>query len=393
MATNETTKYREIYRHIEKSILAGEFMVGHRIPTEIELAQRFSTSRVTVARALRDLVREGLVVRRRGSGSFVCQRPSAIRHQFGMVAETTGAYGGVVGMIAEEIMRSARKQGFGLLTDRLTPKDFQSITRTAEEFCQQFFARKIKGVFFTPLVAPLGMMSPADQIAANERIVQILGAAGTPVILIDRDIYAYPRRSPYDMIGMDNVHAGYALTRHLLDSGYRRIDFIIWEWHRTISTVGARLVGYREALRERGIAPESGRIHDGLTFENVNDRAYIRNLVRTAKTQAFVCANDHLAASLMRGLMTAGYRIPQDVALVGVDDDEWGKLLAVPLTTFRQPGAQMGAVATRLMFERIGEPSLPPRTISLMGELVVRESCGGGLQMDSLGGPCQSGTS
>lgn len=386
MAANETTKYREIYLHLERSILTGELLVGHRLPTEVELARRFSTSRVTVARAIRDLVREGLVIRRKGSGSFVCQKPAATKAQFGMVA-ATGAYPGVFGMIADEVMRCTRKQGFGLLADRLTPRDFQSITHAVEEFCQHLFARKIKGLFYLPLAAPLDLMSPSEQVAANERIVGLLNAAGIPVILIDRDLYPHPRRSSHDLVGMDNIHAGYTLTRHLLALGYRRIDFVSWAWHSHLSTSGARLVGYREALREQGITPDPHRVHDEINDTNIDDPAYLRELVGTRQTQAFVCNNDHLAASLMRGLTRAGFRVPQDVALVGVDDDQWGRLLGVALTTFRQPGAQIGAVATRMMFERLADPTLTPRNVCLMGELIVRESCGVAQRKGSPNGP------
>jgi DNA-binding LacI/PurR family transcriptional regulator len=102
----------------------------------------------------------------------------------------------------------------------------------------------------------------------------------------------------------------------------------------------------------------------------------IKATLKESKIDAFLCANDHTAAQLMQSLLGLGVRIPDDVRIAGVDDVKYAGLLPVPLTTFRQPCMDIGAVAVAAMKERIGNPQLAGRSILLSGQIVVRKSCG-----------------
>ena len=99
------------------------------------------------------------------------------------------------------------------------------------------------------------------------------------------------------------------------------------------------------------------------------------------RPDAVVCANDRTAGRLMHALLALGKRLPQDVALVGIDDVGYASLLPVPLTTVRQPCREIGAAAVAAMMERVQRPHVAPRDILLEGVLVVRESCGAGLRL------------
>jgi GntR family transcriptional regulator, arabinose operon transcriptional repressor len=78
----------------------------------------------------------------------------------------------------------------------------------------------------------------------------------------------------------------------------------------------------------------------------------------------------------MQTLIELGYRIPEDVRIVGIDDVQYASLLTVPLTTVHQPCREIGVAAVAAMLERIGSPEMPRRDILLDCTLVVRESCG-----------------
>ncbi len=78
----------------------------------------------------------------------------------------------------------------------------------------------------------------------------------------------------------------------------------------------------------------------------------------------------------MRALVSAGYRIPRDVRIAGIDDVEYASLLPVPLTTVRQPCREIGEAAMGAMIERIARPGMLARDILLECRLVVRDSCG-----------------
>ena len=106
------------------------------------------------------------------------------------------------------------------------------------------------------------------------------------------------------------------------------------------------------------------------------DPKFVRSLIAGKQADAFICANDHTAALLLRSLEAAGVKVPRDVRVVGFDDVKYAMLVSPPLTTIHQPCRDIAMVALRLMLERIAEPALPARCVSLTPRLVLRESCG-----------------
>ena len=365
MATQGKVKHREIYEHIHHGIVSGRFAVGDRIPTETELSQQFNASRVTVARALRDLEQQGLLIRRRGAGTFVSQRQSEKAQLLGLISPDTP---GIFSMITDSLARLAHDNGLGLLLGRQLTGDAGRLKQDVDALCEQYIHRKVAGVFFSPIDA-------APEIASlNHRIADALEKARIPVVLLDRDISDFPCRSRFDLVGLDNVHAGYVLAEHLIGLGYRRIVFPHPD--RRVSTVTARIAGYHEALRAHGIACDP-------TWTALGDNTdvdFVRGLLRRTKADAMICVNDHDAAKMMRSLAALSVNVPGDLALVGVDDDRWATYLSVALTTLRQPCSEIASAAMTLMLERMARPSLPAREICLAGELIVRESCGASLR-------------
>jgi DNA-binding LacI/PurR family transcriptional regulator len=81
----------------------------------------------------------------------------------------------------------------------------------------------------------------------------------------------------------------------------------------------------------------------------------------------------------MKTLLEIGVTIPEEIRIAGFDDVSYASLLPVPLTTMHQPCGDIGAAAMSAMLERIGNPSLAPRSILLDAHLVVRRSCGAAL--------------
>src|SRR5439155_13332535 len=107
-----------------------------------------------------------------------------------------------------------------------------------------------------------------------------------------------------------------------------------------------------------------------------SDIKFVRSLVAGKQTNAFIYANDHTAAQLLRSLETVGVKVPRDVRVVGFDDVKYATLLSVPLTTIHQPCREIAVIALRAMLDRVADPSLPPRSLVLSPRLVIRESCG-----------------
>lgn len=365
------TKYRRIYEAVRDAIASGEYGVGQRVPSETELGQRFGVCRQTASQALRELENQGLVVRRRGAGTFVTQRSSARQCTWGLLVPE--AHGGIFATMSGPMTRAARGQGYSILFD--DPYDPSGepdrLMRRASELCQEYVSRNVSGVFFMPLVVP------PDQSGINVHVVESFRRVGIPVVLLDRDIYDYPRRSGFDLVGVANRRSSQLLAEHLLGLGRRRIGYVTHPGYA--STVTARIHGYRDALREYGMDASDYWVHAD-DFRTLNG---LPGFVQQTSVDALMCVNDQMAASVVRKLTTTGFRVPDDVAVVGFDDVDYADLVLVPLTTMRQPCAKIGEMAVRMMQERLAEPDLPPREIAFDCELVIRGSCGAARHLES----------
>lgn len=352
-----------VSQEIEREIRSGAYGPGDRLPSEAELTERFNVSRPTVARALGDLERRGMVTRRAGSGTYVKPPQAASKgNLFGLLIPGLGETG-IVELICGEMSRAANAHQDSLLWGATGRGDHAGgDDQWALGLCQQYIEQQVAGVFFTPLE-----LTP-NKDSVNHRIIRSLTEAGIAVVLLDRDVEPFPRRSRFDLVGIDNRRAGYMVTAHLLERGRRRIALLTRPG--SAATVDARAAGYWEALLRAGIPPDPDALRQG----DPDDPGFLRRLLDQKKPDAIVCGNDATAAHLLHSLDKLGVRVPDDIMVTGFDDIRYAQVLRVPLTTIHQPCAAIGAAAFRAMLERIANPDVPPRDILLGCHLVVRES-------------------
>jgi LacI family transcriptional regulator len=360
-------KHHEISRYLQTEIAAGRYGEGARLPSEIQLVKQFTVSRPTVARALRDLEAQGLIDRRAGSGTYVrsnAQRSIGSRILGLLVPGLASTE--IFQIICGEIASLARVNEYGLLWGGSTnPRvDTDASLKHAEELCKQFIEREVSGVFF----APAELLPGQEQ--ANSKLAESLREAGIPVVLIDRDLLDFPRRSDFDLVGIDNVTGGYMLAEHLVKMGCHKILFVARPF--SAATVDARIAGVREALVRNHLDPTADWVRKG----DPADLKFVRSLLAGGHADAVICANDDTAAVLVRALESQGVRAPRDIRVAGFDDVKYATLVSVPLTTIHQPCRDIAVIAFRTMMERLAEPTLPARSIALTPRLVVRESCG-----------------
>ena len=365
----ESPKHRDISRQLRADIAAGRYAAGARLPSEPQLVKQFGVSRPTVGRALLDLQNEGLIERRAGSGTYVkggaAAQAASFTRQLGLLIpglDTTEIFQ----LICGELASLARVHEYSVLWGGSTHprQDTDASLEHAEELCQQFIERKVSGVFF----APYELMPEQEQ--ANRRLAVSLRQAGIPVVLLDRDLLPFPNRSDFDLVGLDNMAGGYLLAEHLIKLGCRHLRFVARP--RSAPTVDARIAGVREALVRHQLDHDPGWLHTG----DPADAKFVRKLTAGKQADAFICANDDTAATLMRSLEAGGIKVPRDVRAVGFDDAKYATLVSPSLTTIHQPSRDIAMIAFRAMLERIAEPMLPARSFALTPRLVVRESCG-----------------
>jgi DNA-binding LacI/PurR family transcriptional regulator len=355
-------KHRQVFNQLYEAIQSGKYRAQDRLPSEADLGKTFSASRITVAKAVNELQRLGMVSRRAGSGTYVLPKASTANLVFGLLIPDLGRTE-IFEPICQGMMRSSLSSSHSLLSGPAMGRS-DEVEHEAEQLCQHYISQKVSGVFFAPLE-----LSPGKDIL-NRRIVQLLDEASIPVVLLDRCFENYPDRSKFDLVGIDNRRTGYHLARHLIQLGARRIAVVAMPY--SAPTVDARIAGYREALYTFGVQTESDLVFRG----SPEDPVFVRTLLSQGAPEAVVCANDLTAARLMQTLTELGVRIPEELRLVAVDDVKYAGLLPVPLTSIHQNCAEIGAIALATMLERIERPNLPTRDILLQTSLVIRNSCG-----------------
>lgn len=356
-------KHRQIFDALHTMIVSGQYTVGQKLPTEAELALQYQVSRPTVGQAMKELERLGLVERRAGSGTFVRvpEKPGA-RH-FGLLIpelEETEIFGPIARQIAREVQRNQHT----LLWGESSGGTAANLQQQAEQLCRKYVEQKVNGVFFAP------MEFTAEQDVVNRWIVEEFERASIPMVLLDRDTVPYPLRSRQDLVSIDHRRGGFVLAGHLLQLGLARIDFVARP--QSAPTIAMRIAGYQEALWRAGIVPQPNWVHRG----DPEDVQFVRQIIEQRGARAIICGNDVTAAQLMHQLDLLGYKVPDDVRVVGFDDVKYAKLLRVPLTTVQQPCQALGTLAVQAMYERLHHPDLPPREMLITAPLVVRDSCG-----------------
>jgi GntR family transcriptional regulator, arabinose operon transcriptional repressor len=362
-------KHRRVFDHLLAGIQTGQLKPGDRLPSEAELGRLFDASRITVAKAVLDLQRMGLVTRRPGAGTHVQGPHRAIGRTFGLLIPELGL-SEIFEPICHGMMRTPFARPDALLWGNAS-SSAREAAREAEQMVQSFMGQKVAGVFF----APLEFTGERDTI--NRRIARTLERAQIPLVLLDRCYMPYPERSAHDLVGVDNRRAGYIAAAHLLGLGVRRLAFLGEE--NAANTVDARITGFHEALRNFGVTPERDPVWRG----SAQDERFVRGIIDALRPEGVVCANDLTAARLMQTLLTMGVRIPEEVRIVGMDDVKYASLLPVPLTTIHQDCAGIGAVAMATMLERLEHPELPIHDVLVPVKLVVRRSCGAHLAASS----------
>jgi GntR family transcriptional regulator, arabinose operon transcriptional repressor len=360
-ALSTPPKYRQIYDALKQAISSGRYQKGQRLPSEAELVKAFGASRLTVNRALRELQLGGVIDRRVGSGSYVSAEASQ-GYTFGLLIPELGQT-----EIFEPICRGMAEleleEPHVLLWGK-SPANSQDVERLAHESCRQWIGKRVSGVFF----APLEYTGQKDVI--NVRIAELFEEAGIPLVLIDRDIVPYPERSRHDVVGIDNRRAAFVLTRHMLTAGCKRLIFV-GRLESAPSCI-ARSAGFYDAVLESGLDFSQ----DAIRHVDPADASDIRRIITEKRPDGIVCSNDFTAAHVMRVLEDLSLSVPSDVRVAGFDDVKYASLLPVPLTTIHQPCAQLGASAVRVMIERLKNPDMPARDVTLNFSLIVRASTG-----------------
>jgi LacI family transcriptional regulator len=173
---------------------------------------------------------------------------------------------------------------------------------------------------------------------------------------------------------------------HLVKKGRRKIGMLHGPWEVPFK-VGPRKVkvpfidtrlkvrGFLRALKARRISCDQNWFRSGTANTEAEGYRVMKCWLRERDLpEAIVCGNDDLAFGVLRALKKAGKRVPQDIAVIGFDDNERAKSFTLPLTTVRQPLVQMGKEAVDILAHQIRCPSSRPVSKRYLPKLIVRKT-------------------
>lgn len=201
--------------------------------------------------------------------------------------------------------------------------------------------------------------------------VNALKRAAAPVVVIG----SLPPEVPVDNVRVDSAKGAHMALDHLIGQGYSRIAFI----NGPSDTVpgGSRLRGYQEALLNHGLTFDPALVVSGDFCMNGGYHAASQILALSPRPEAVFCANDLMALGAMRRFREAGLKLPQEMALVGMDDIDQAVVTTPTLTSVSLMASERGRIAAEMLLERLSGAAgaeAEPRRITLMPRLVVRES-------------------
>jgi len=204
-----------------------------------------------------------------------------------------------------------------------------------------------------------GLVLPPDRIARFVR-------DGFPIVCLDRDVDS----ASVPLVQVDNRLGARMATEHLLSLGHIQIAHVAGAPELRISE--ERVEGYREALLAAHLTPDPALVASGGFTEEGGYRA-TRALMGTGFSAVFA-ANDLSALGVISALTETGWRVPEDVSVVGFDDLRLSRYTSPPLTTIRQPAAEIAERATQLLLDLTHGKQVHQQLHLLEPELIVRGS-------------------
>ena len=338
---------------IRQRINDGVYSLGSQLPTELELVEEFSASRMTVSKGLSELIEAGLIKRIRGKGTFVCsQKFEAIDSK----RENPVIKCLLPGAIYEQSFASnAQLQG---VCAELKDTDYQTgiaFCSTEEEVLAEL-GKAESGQF-------AGYILWLQQCEHYSEAVNRLLAAGFPLVLLDSFYPGYQG----DFIGTDNFAGAEIAVDYLAAHGHRRIGYLTLTPDH--SSLAERLAGFIVASTRRNpafdprlvaVIPCDPKLPTDKVpaLQSMQLRRALENMLALPageRPTALFLSHDFIAVELFRIAAEIGLRIPDELSLVGFDNIDCSRWLPVPLTTIEHNFAEIGRLAARLILTKVGK--------------------------------------
>ncbi len=358
------TMYMVIYEHYANAIIGSELKPGEKLPTELEIAEQFDVSRITVRKAMKMLTDNGLITRISGKGTFINEKPVSA----GQDRKAYPSGGKLIGVMMSDIsaafgikfLKGVQAEASSNGHSILLHMGYAS-QEDEHHGVEQLIANGVKGIIIMPVHG-----SSYNPTILRQAIL------GYPIVLAD--IYLNGLSVPY--VGSDNRNACKKLVEYLFTLGHTNIAFI--SSIATTSAILERRDGFINAYADRKISMYPGNIYLDLrctmpgnaTPEIIREdigklKAFFGN---NRKITAAVAADHNIASVVKTTLEELGMSVPEDLSLACFDEPE-SPFVKKYYTHIRQNEFEIGKISCRLLIQAMNGENTS-RRITVETELI-----------------------
>jgi len=327
--------------------------------TILDVARIANVSTATVSRVINSPERVRLETRKR-----VYRAMEVCRYKYNALARS---------------FATKRSHTFGLIVPTITNPIFAESTRGVQDFANEKGYQVILGNSDYQYEKEAKLVEVLRERQVEGLIITTTNLKGNILkSLLDDDfpfvlLYSTLRKGPISTVGVDNFLGGYRATEHLIHQNHHRIAMLAGGFYFSDRSFH-RWHGYKRCLKDHNI-PYDPSLLLQTQYTLLSGRDGIRELLSLKKPPTAVfCSNDFIALGAMEGARELGFKLPEDLSIVGFDDIQIATFVTPTLTTISQPAYNMGSLGTKILLDHISKRPYKPVHKILETRLVVRES-------------------
>ena len=348
----EKNSFEPLYLQVKKDLMDqiedGRIKVGDKLPSENEMMVLYGVSRMTVRSALSELVQEGCVRKEQGAGSFCIAVPEKIKH---INVDVMMNYGDTffVPYLINGINSILETENASLIIHD-TKDSMQGIIDCMNDALKH----GTDGVIFQ-------LCHVQENKQELRKVLEQFRQKNIPTVAICGDV----PDSEANSLNIDDYYGACAAASYMLECGHKKVLGLF------------SLPEYGAGERWRGVRETLGRSKKTSLFVENTDGNYMDRVLDTIKKEkitGIICHNDIIAVNCMHVLQENGFRIPEDVSIIGYDDLDISMSTNPQLTTISHPKDHMGRDAAKILLLHIRGVNTQRTDYIYRPELVIRQS-------------------
>jgi len=353
-------KYLQLKDYLLEEILMERIKPNEQIPSENELAEKFSLSRQTVRKAISILINEGYLYSEHGRGTYCTDRRKKRKDGGNIAVIATQITEYIFPKLIQGIDNIVHDHGYSIVLKNTKNN------AAREAYClEEMLKKNVDGLIIEPTMSAL--------YPQNVKYYEAFDKSNIPYVFIHG---CYRSMEDRPCVAVDDVAGMYKITEYLLKLGHRSIVGVF----KADEIQGiSRHIGYAKALAHYGVLYDPDKV---IWFFNEDKSTIpysaVRKMLDTGVSfDAVACYNDQIAFKMVHTLQQAGLAVPEDVSVTGFDNSYLAINCPVKLTTVNHPKDQLGKEAAEMLFRIIESNNISKNVEKkiIIPDLVIRDSC------------------